>query len=114
MPEPDRWGGCSIGCAGLFVLAGIIWPLLHLLGGTYEPEILFIPFVIGGPSFIVAHLFALTAIIRVPESGKARQALKIIWWSLAAAVAIVVVAAVLDAFTRRSAEAGRVIDHRSQ
>lgn len=31
-------GGGSVGCAGLFVLAGLIWPLLHLLGGSYEPE----------------------------------------------------------------------------
>src|SRR4051812_32473210 len=60
-PKPNASGGCSIGCAGLFVFAGLAWPVLHFVGGHVEPEAMFIPIVIGGPAFLVAHILAIMA-----------------------------------------------------
>ena len=55
-------GGCSLGCAALFVLAAFVWPALHVISRTYEPEILFVSFVIGGPAFLVGNVLAIVAL----------------------------------------------------
>src|SRR5258708_15201297 len=78
-------GACSLGCASLFVLAGILWPLLHLLAGTYEPEILFVVFAVGGPSFLVAHGFAIAALNSKSKNTRhlGKRSLQVIWGSVA-------------------------------
>lgn len=40
-----------MGVALVFVLAGLVWPFLHLVGGNAEPESFFIPLTICGPAF---------------------------------------------------------------
>jgi hypothetical protein len=74
-----------MGCASLFVVAGLAWPFLHLIGGTLEPEAMFVPVVIGGPAFLVAHILALIALrTGAPETAaRGRRALCIMWGGLA-------------------------------
>src|SRR5687767_10425249 len=98
-PKPNATGGCSIGCASLFLLSGIVWPLLHLLGGhTPEPETLFgIPFLIGGPAFVAAHILALFA-VNSRHSGTAALgfwALRIMWGAIGTFLLIILIAALL-------------------
>ena len=84
-PKPNASGGCSMGCASLFVVAGLAWPFLHLIGGTLEPEAMFVPVVIGGPAFVVAHILALVA-LRSRDSetaARGRRTLRIMWGGLA-------------------------------
>ena len=82
-------GGCSIGCAVLFVLAGLAWPLLHFLGGHVEPEAMFIPVIIGGPAFLVAHVLGFVA-LRSGDSQTAQRGRRAFWivWGCVAAVAL--------------------------
>lgn len=92
-PNEDTSGGCSYGCAMLFIVAGIGWPLLHLLGGSHEPESLFIPVVIGVPSFIICHILALVSISRQPpNTSKGAGALKTLWLAIGAAIVLLLAA----------------------
>ena len=74
-----------MGCASLFLVAGLAWPVLNLVGGTAEPEAMFVPVVIGGPAFLVAHVLAFFA-LRSPDAETAirgRRALRLVWGGLA-------------------------------
>jgi hypothetical protein len=84
-PKAGASAACSILFACLFVLAAVIWPLLFLAGnGIPEPETLVIPVLIGGPAFLVAHVFAVVAL----RSSNARtamwgtRALRVVWGSI--------------------------------
>ena len=57
--ERSATGGCSLGCASLFTLAAFVWPMLHVIGRTYEPEVLFVSFAIGGPAFLGGNILAI-------------------------------------------------------
>src|SRR5262245_31669625 len=84
-------GGCSLGCAGLFVAAGLVWPLMHFVGGSKEPdEALLLPIVIGGPAFLVAHVLAIVA-IRSGSPGtvlRGRRSLLVMWGGIALVASI--------------------------
>lgn len=97
----DSVGGCSFGCAIVFVLAGLVWPMLHILGRSYEPESLFIPLFVGAPSFVVAHILGMISISKMRYTGKGagRRALKFLWIAIGVAVAIMVVAIVIEEVT---------------
>jgi hypothetical protein len=103
-PKPNASGGCSIGCAGLFVVAGLAWPVLHFAGGHVEPEAMFIPIVIGGPAFLVAHILAImTMRSRAAETAaRGRTALRIIWISFAVVVVLGLLAWLADVVRGRS------------
>jgi uncharacterized membrane protein YhhN len=103
-PKPNASGGCSIGCAGLFVVAGLAWPVLHFVGGHVEPEAMFIPVVIGGPAFLVAHILAIIAMrSRSAETAaRGRTALRIIWISFAVVVVLGLLAWLADVVRGRS------------
>ncbi len=85
-PRTRASGGCSLGCASVFVATGLLWPFLHFIGGSREPdEAMFIPIVIGAPAFFIAHVLAALA-IRSGSAGNARRgrrALQIIWAGVA-------------------------------
>ena len=102
-PKPNASGGCSLGCASLFVVAGLVWPALHFVGGNTEPEAMFIPVIIGGPAFLVAHVLALVALrSRDAETAmRGRRALLIIWGSVAIIVLLGLVAWLFDFIRRR-------------
>ncbi len=102
-PGEDIAGGCSFGCAFLFVLAGVVWPLLHILGRSYEPEILFIPFIVGAPSFVIAHVLAMISISK-QSHGKSlgTRALKSLWIAVGVAIVILIVAIIIEEVTRHS------------
>ncbi len=103
-PAPSsRSGGCSIGCASVFVVFGLLWPLLHLLGRSYEPETLFIPFFIGGPSFVVAHILAMVAFRSKSEDTKRRgkRALQLIWGGFAVCIVVVLIAIALESISSK-------------
>lgn len=87
-----------MGCASLFLVAGLAWPVLHLVGGTYEPEAMFVPIVIGGPAFLVAHVFALVAIrSRDTETAmRGRWAIRFMWGGLAVVVLLALLAWLFD------------------
>lgn len=74
-------GGCSAGCASFFVLLAVVWPLLHVLGGSYEPDVLLFPFLLGGPAFIITHILAIVALFsRSPDTRRwGKRALWIVW-----------------------------------
>ena len=78
-------GSCSAGCASFFVLLVIVWPLLHLLGGSYEPEILLFPVSLGVPAFVITHILAIIALrSRSPETRQwGKRALWIVWGGIA-------------------------------
>ena len=97
-PKPNASGGCSMGCASLFLVAGLAWPVLHLVGGTAEPEAMFVPVVIGGPAFLVAHVLALVA-LRSRDSetaARGRRALRLMWGGLAVVVLLALLAWLFD------------------
>lgn len=98
-PKPNATGGCSIGCASLFLLVGIVWPLLHLIGGpTPEPETLFgIPFLIGGPAFVAAHILALFAVNsrHTKTAAGGWWALRMMWGAIGAFLLLGLIAALL-------------------
>jgi len=97
-------GGCSIGCASFFVLLAIVWPLLHVIGGSYEPDILFFPFVLGVPAFMVTHILAIIALFsrsaEIQQRGK--QALWIIWGGIAVFVLAGLVGYTIDLIRGKS------------
>lgn len=74
-------GCCSLGCASVFVFAALVWPLLHVIGRTYEPEVLFFPLMIGAPAFFIGNGLALFAMSsadpRARRGGK--WALGLMW-----------------------------------
>lgn len=85
----------------LFIVAALVWPILHLLGGSYEPEILFIPVVIGAPSFIVCHVLAMISISnRPPQTSKGFLALKALWLAVGVAILLLLVAMAFDVAMR--------------
>ena len=99
-PKSSPTGGCSIGCASIFVLIGLLFPFLHVLGGTWEGgEMMLLPMFIGLPSFVVAHILAIVAICSgAPSTRRAgKRALLLIWCSIALVSAIGFVA---DTFFR--------------
>ena len=80
-----------MGCATLFVLAGIILPLLYVVGGTYEGgEDTFVPAFVGVPAFLIGHVLAILALFsKVPASRRSgKRALILMWGSICLAVAI--------------------------
>ncbi len=85
-------GGCSIGCSFLFLLAGIAWPLLHILGRTYEPETLVVPLLIGGPAFIGAHILAFMG----KGHPTRRTSMLLLWGGVILALLFVLGAALVD------------------
>lgn len=97
--DKDQAGGCSYGCAILFILAGLVWPLWHLLSGSYEPEIMAIPGVVGVPCFLAAHLLALISISKQPPNhSSGAHALKWLWRAVGVAIVIVVLAIIKEQF----------------
>jgi hypothetical protein len=100
-PKSSASGGCSMGCASLFVLAGLLWPLLHLLGGTPEPEVMFIPVMIGGPAFLVGHVLAYFALrSKSPDTvAWGRRAIRFMWGSIATVVLLAFIAWIVDLVT---------------
>ena len=93
-------GGCSLGCAGTFVLVGLLFPFLHMLGGTWEGgEMMLLPMVIGLPSFVVGHVLAIIAICSSAPSARraGKRALLLIWCSIAL---VALIGTVADTFFR--------------
>lgn len=91
-------GGCfSLGCVFVFLVAGLAWPLLHILGRSYEPESLFVPIFVGGPAFAVAHILASISMAKQPR-GKSlgAWALMALWIAIALALAVMLVVAFVD------------------
>ena len=99
LPNSTKSGGCSMGCASLFVLAGLLWPLLHIIGGsTPEPEVMLIPVMIGGPAFLVGHVLAYYAIRSKSADTVAsgRRAIRFMWGSIGVAVLLAFIASLVD------------------
>ena len=86
----DIVGCLSLGSAFVFLAVGVAWPVLHVLGRTYEPEILFVSFFVGGPALIIALVLALISLVKQPR-GKSLGA-----WTLIVLVAAVVVVVVIS------------------
>jgi hypothetical protein len=100
-PKSRPTGCCSVGCASIFVLIGLLFPFLHMLGGTWEGgEMMLLPMFIGLPSIIVAHILAIVAICSVSPAARraGKGALLLIWCSIALVFAIGFVA---DTFFRK-------------
>ena len=100
VPASNPTGVCSLGCAGVFVLIGLLYPFLHMLGGSWEGgEMTFLPAFIGVPAFIIAHILAVMAIrSNAPSARRAgKRALVLIWSSIALVAVIGVIA---DIFLR--------------
>ena len=100
--EPDELpGGCSLGCAVLFVISAI-WPLLHVIGRTYEPETWLVSFLIGGPSFLVTHIFAVIALRSesswVKSCGK--WALRLVWVTIALFLVVGLIGAIIESISK--------------
>ena len=87
-----------MGCAWVFVLAGLVWPLLHFIGGSVEPEAGFIPAMIGGPAFLVGHILAFVALRSQSREMAAagRSALRLMWVSIAIWIFLALGAWILD------------------
>ncbi|MCP4401390.1 MAG: hypothetical protein GY801_29335 [bacterium] len=88
----SRSGGCSLWCAAWFVIFGLLWPCLQLIGRTYEGgEMVLVPLVIGVPAFLIAHIFALAAVFSPHEKNQSNgiRALLIIWGSISVCIIIV-------------------------
>lgn len=87
-----------MGCAWIFLLAGLLWPSLHLIGGNIEPESGFIPVMIGGPAFLVAHILAFRALRSGAGDTVAagRSALRLMWGGIAALLLLALVAWIID------------------
>jgi cytochrome c biogenesis factor len=93
--EPSQYsnivGGCALAFALPFVLAGVLWPLLHALAGTLDENILmFFPLLVGLPCFIISHVLALIGIFSKVERAKrlGKTTLIAIWGSIAISVLI--------------------------
>jgi hypothetical protein len=100
-PKSSATGGCSIGCASVFVIVGLLFPFLHMIGGTWEGgEMMLLPMLIGLPSFIVGHILAIIALSSGAASTRraGMRALLIIWCSIAL---ISITGYVADTFFRR-------------
>jgi hypothetical protein len=91
-------GGCSAGCASFFVLLVVVWPLLHGLGGTYEPDILLFPILLGVPAFIITHILAIIASFSKSEATRrwGKRALWILWGGIAVFLLLGLVAYGID------------------
>jgi hypothetical protein len=95
-PQPNQSepkniaGGCSMGCASLFVLVGVVWPLLAALGDTLDENVMWPSMMIGLPSFIIAHALALVGVFSHVATARqwGRRAVLMMWGSIAAAVLI--------------------------
>jgi hypothetical protein len=98
--EKSATGGCSLGCASLFVLAAFVWPALHVIGRTYEPEILFVSFVIGGPAFLIGNILAILGWRSKSASAQrlAKWALRIMWGFVALFFLLAIVAFTMEKF----------------
>lgn len=68
-PTEDVAGGCAVLTALIFVLTGLAWPLWQLSGLPPEPEIFFVPMLIGAPAFILTHLLARRSIAKQPQGA---------------------------------------------
>ena len=55
--------------------------MLHVLGGSYEPDILMFPVVFGVPAFFVTHFLAIAALFSRSAETRRRgtRALWIVW-----------------------------------
>jgi len=76
---------------------------LHLLGRSYEPETLFVPFVIGGPSFLVAHILAVVALRSKSDDTRRRgkRALQLVWGGIAPFFLVVLVAILVENISKK-------------
>ena len=88
-PDPNGGnsaGGCSAGCASFFVLLVDVWPLLHVLDRSYEPDILLFPVLLGAPAFLVTHVLAIIALHSCSRDSHrwGKRALWILWGGIAA------------------------------
>lgn len=92
--KPSASGGCSLGCAWVFVLAGVVFPIWHFATWPQEPEFLFAAVMVAGPAFLGAHLLAFVAVRSRDSKTVARgnAALRLMWGG----VGVVVLAVVLD------------------
>ena len=101
-PSPIKTpaGGCSIGCASIFVLFGVLFPFLHILAGSWEgEEMMLLPVFIGLPSFVIGHILAFVAILsKAVGARRAGKIALIIMWGIVALVTVVGI--ICDTFLR--------------
>jgi hypothetical protein len=79
---------------------GLLFPFLHILAGTWEGgEMMFLPMLIGLPSFVVGHILAIIAICSNAPSARqsGERALLIMWGSI---FLVVIIGTVADTFFR--------------
>jgi len=79
----------------MFVVVGLLFPLLHSLGGTWEGgEMMLLPMLVGLPSFAVAHILAFLALFSDSSASRraGKWALLLIWGSIALCIGIGIVA----------------------
>lgn len=99
-PKKNPAGGCAIGCASIFVFIGLLFPFLHMLGGTWEGgEMMVLPMLIGVPSFLIGNILAIVALCSsAPSTRRAgKRALLLIWSSL---ILICGISFIVDTFFR--------------
>jgi hypothetical protein len=101
-PQPSKFGnpsgGCSTGCAFFFVLIAVVWPLLHVIGGSYEPDVLFLPILLGMPAFFITHILAIVALrSQSAETRKwGKRALFVLWGGIAVFLGLGLIEAAID------------------
>jgi hypothetical protein len=106
VPARNPTGGCSLGCAGVFVLVGLFYPFLSVLGGTWEGgDMTFLPGFVGIPAFVIAHILAVIAILSNAASARraGRCALVFMWGSIALVVVIGIIADIFFHHPRQEA-----------
>ncbi len=96
--QPSKSGrlvsGGLIGCVSILVLAGVLWPLLHVLGGTLDENVMIsFPVLIGLPCFITGHVLAVISVCSKTRIGRQRgkRALLVMWGSIVASIVILLV-----------------------
>ena len=83
------------------MLAVVVWPALHVMARSYEPEILFVSFVIGGPAFIGGNLLAVKAWrSKSPKTHRlGKWSLRIMWGFVVLFILFLVVGVAVELFT---------------
>jgi hypothetical protein len=87
-----------MGCASVFVLLAIVWPLLHFLGSSYEPDVMLFPVLIGGPAFVVTRILGIIALRSKAEDTQrwGKKALWLVWGGIALFFLIGLIAFLID------------------
>src|SRR5881394_1312689 len=80
-PKADAAVIRSIVCASLFVLAGLMWPVLSFIGETREPDVLLGPLTLNGATFLIAHVFACVGLGQGRDASMAegKRVIRSIW-----------------------------------